>query len=72
MSWEWFNTGAGAASIVGLLVTLGGLWSAWQTNRLIASTHKDTLAVLERMETNAEARYRDLKDRLGGEADETP
>jgi hypothetical protein len=33
--WEFFNTTAGAASIIGLIVRLGAWWSGRGTNRLI-------------------------------------
>jgi hypothetical protein len=34
---------------------------------LVAGAEERTQRLLERMETNAESRYRDLKDRLDGE-----
>jgi hypothetical protein len=86
--WEWFNTGAGAASIVGLIVTIGGVVQGIIGHRTLKTMHRDTQEtlkvlgtavqgigdgqtrlgeILAQMETNAEARARDLKDRLGGE-----
>ena len=38
-----------------------------RTETLIAGAEERTQRILERMETNAEGRYRDLKDRLDGE-----
>jgi hypothetical protein len=46
MSWEWFNTGAGAASIVGLIVTIGSVISGWHLKRLQADIHASTQLTL--------------------------
>jgi hypothetical protein len=50
MTWDWFNTGAGAASIVGLIVTLGAVLQAYltgrSTRRLQADIHVATQAIL--------------------------
>jgi hypothetical protein len=84
MSGEWFNTAAGAASLMGLVlgVVLGAI--TWLQNRdtkkilmemdrstkvLVTDIDRSTKELLARMETNAEARYRDLKDNLRGGAD---
>jgi hypothetical protein len=49
MSWEWFNTGAGAASIVGLIVTIGSVISGWHLKRLQADIHASTQLTLTDM-----------------------
>jgi len=53
MSWEWFNTGAGAASIVGLIVTVGAVIQAAitgrATRRLQADIHASTQSTLTDM-----------------------
>ena len=49
MSWEWFNTGAGAASIVGLIVTIGSVISGWNLKRLQADIHASTQLTLTDM-----------------------
>jgi hypothetical protein len=50
MNWEWFNTGAGAASMVGLIVTIGGIIQAIitgrSTRRLQADIHASTQLTL--------------------------
>jgi hypothetical protein len=83
MTWEWFNTGAGAASIVGLIVTIGSVIQGIVGHRTVQSMHRETQEtlrqlgagqtrlgeILAQIETNAETRYRDLKDRLDGEAE---
>jgi hypothetical protein len=50
---EWCNTGAGAASIVGLIVTLGAVLQAWitgcSTRRLQADIHTATQLTLTDM-----------------------
>jgi hypothetical protein len=70
----WFGVLTGAASVAGLIVAVAG-------NRTIKAMHTETQTTLRtlgegqtrlgeipaQMETNAEARYRDLKDRLEGE-----
>ena len=101
MNWEWFNTGACAASIVGLIVTIGAIMQATitgrATRRLQADIHAATQATMadiakgfrdsqselgkilermderwretfERLDQQAEERYRDLRGRLDGEA----
>jgi hypothetical protein len=74
MTWptplEWLG-------LVGTLATLTSLvlaWGARDTKKILERMdtanrvhHSQTQAMLARMETNAEARYRDLKDRLDGE-----
>jgi hypothetical protein len=53
--------------MVGTLATLTSLvlaWGARDTKKMLAEMDRSTTALLARMETNAEARYRDLKDRL--------
>jgi hypothetical protein len=95
VSGDWFNTAAGAASLMGLILglVLGAI--TWLQNRdtktilaemdrstkalmtdmdtgtkaLLRDMDRSTKDLLARMETNAEARYRDLKDRLEGETD---
>lgn len=99
MTWEWFNTGAGAASIVGLIVTIGSVVQGIVGHRTVKSMHRETQEtlkalgagqqslgealkgigdavkgigdgqtalgqILDRLDQAAEARYRDLKDRL--------
>jgi hypothetical protein len=53
MNWEWFNTGAGAASIVGLIVTIGAIIQAMMTGRstrrLQADMHASTPLTLTDM-----------------------
>jgi hypothetical protein len=51
----------------GLTTLIAG--GAERTATLIAGAEERTQRILTRMETNAEARYRDLKDRLDGEED---
>jgi hypothetical protein len=71
----WFGVLTGAASVAGLIVAVVG-------NRTVKAMHVETQTtltqmdaglkqVLDRMDARAEARYRDLKDRLGGEAAES-
>jgi hypothetical protein len=84
MSWDWFNTAAGAASLGSLI--LGAMLGTvtWlqnrETKKILATmdaTTKETMAqmdaglktVLDRMDARAEQRYRDLKDHLEGDAD---
>jgi hypothetical protein len=78
--WQWAAlTGLG---LTGIGVVLGGvgLWASARqtkaitgqigaTTHLIAGAEERTQRILVQMETNAEARYRDLKDRLGGETE---
>jgi hypothetical protein len=50
MSWDWFNTTAGAASLMGfILAVILGLVS-WRisraTDRLIAQSHRETQALM--------------------------
>jgi hypothetical protein len=75
MNWEWFNTAAGAASLMGLiLAVILGLVS-WRisraTDRLIQQSHQDTRAlinqtsantqgILERMDQRADERQREI------------
>jgi hypothetical protein len=49
MSWEWFNSGAGAPSIVGLIVTIGSVISGWHLKRLQADIHASTQLTLTDM-----------------------
>ena len=53
MNWDWFNTGAGAASMVGLIVTLGAIMQAVitgrSTRRLQADIHASTQLTLTDM-----------------------
>ena len=51
----------------GLTALIAG--GAERTETLIAGAEERTQRILTRMETNAEARYRDLKDHLDGEAE---
>jgi hypothetical protein len=81
--WDFFNSTAGGASILGGILAVAGYFGARKTNRLIAQMHTETQTtlralgegqtrlgdILERMETNAEARYRDLKEGLSGRAE---
>jgi hypothetical protein len=56
----WFGVLTGAASVLGVILAV-------VSGRTIRALHTETLTVLERMDARAEARYRDLKDRLGEE-----
>jgi hypothetical protein len=74
--WEFFNSTAGGASILGGILAIAGYFGARKTNRLIAQMHGETQTtlrslgeILAQMETNAEVRYRDVKDRLDGRAE---
>lgn len=74
--WEFFNSTAGGASILGGILAIAGYVGARKTNRLIAQMHGETQTtlrslgeILAQMETNAEVRYRDVKDRLDGRAE---
>jgi hypothetical protein len=70
MGWEWFNTAAGAASLMSLI--LGAILGvvSWRiskaTNTLITSTSAGTQAVLERVTTNTHA----VLERMDQRADE--
>jgi hypothetical protein len=78
----WFGVLTGAASVAGLIVAVVGNRTVQSMHRetqgtlaRMDATTKDTLAqmdaglkqVLDRMDARAEARYRDLTDRLGDE-----
>jgi hypothetical protein len=76
--WQWVTIIGLSLGFVSVAIGGVGVWlSARQTSamtqqtgaitQLIAGAETRTQAILERMETNAEARYRDLKDRLDGE-----
>jgi hypothetical protein len=78
--WEWVALSGLALTALGVIV--GGLaivQSVRQTQaitghigattQLIAGAEERTQRILQRMETNAEARYRDLKDHLEGDTD---
>jgi hypothetical protein len=73
MSWDWFNTAAATASLMGLIlgVILGTVRRLQhrETTQILVDMDRRTKALLARMETTAEARARDRKDRLGGEAE---
>jgi hypothetical protein len=61
MSWDWFNTGAGAASIVGLIVTIGSVISGWHLKRLQADIHAATQATF----TDMRKGFSETQERLG-------
>jgi hypothetical protein len=79
MSWEWFNTAAGAASLMSLILgAILGLVS-WRishatnklimstsggTQTLIAKTTENTEAVLERMDQRADQRQREIGEMI--------
>jgi hypothetical protein len=69
----WFGVLTGAASVLGVILAVVG-------NRTLTALHTETQTtlaqmdaglkqVLDRMDARAEARYRDLKDRLDGETE---
>jgi hypothetical protein len=74
------------ASIVGLIVTISSVIQGIVGRRTLKSMHRETQEtlrtlgagqtrlgeILAQMETNADARARDRKDRLGGEAEDRP
>jgi hypothetical protein len=47
MTWEWFNTGAGAASIVGLIVTIGSVIQGIVGHRTLKGMHHETQETLK-------------------------
>jgi hypothetical protein len=73
MSWEWFNGGAGAASIVGLIVTIGSVISGWHLKRLLADIHASTQLTLTNMRkgfTESQERLGQILERMDQRADE--
>jgi hypothetical protein len=70
MSWDWFNTAAGAASLMGVILAgiLGVVsWRISQaTDKLIASTAKDTQTLITQTTTNTHT----LLERMDQRADE--
>jgi hypothetical protein len=70
MHWDWFNTAAGAASLMSLILgTILGLVS-WRiskaTDKLITSTSTGTQALIERVTTSTHA----VLERMDQRADE--
>jgi hypothetical protein len=57
--WEFFNTTAGAASIIGLIVTLGAWWSGHGTNRLTRQVHADSQQPLNAIDAHAHERHQE-------------
>jgi hypothetical protein len=77
MTVEWFNTGAGAASIVGLIVTIGAIIQAMitgrSTRRLQADIHASTQLALADMRkgfTESQERLGQILERMDQRADE--
>jgi hypothetical protein len=79
MTWGEIGT---LASILGVFIGASAIVQAVLSNRTVKAMHVETQTtltqmdaglkqVLDRMDARAEARYRDLKDRLGGEAAES-
>ena len=71
--WDFFNTTAGGASILGVILALAGWASARHTNTLIATMdahHQESLGklgeVLRQMEANAGTRHGAVMDKLEG------
>jgi hypothetical protein len=71
---DWLNTGLGTIGVLGVLVTVLSWHGGRQTkailheqSRILERMDRGTKDLLAQMEANAEARYRDLKGRLGGE-----
>jgi hypothetical protein len=75
MSWGDLGT---LASILGVFIGASAIVQAVLSNRTVKSLHTETQTtlaqmdaglkqVLDRIDARAEARYRDLKDRLDGE-----
>jgi hypothetical protein len=62
--WEFFNTTAGAASIFGVIVTLGAWWTSRSisrsTNQLIREVHSDTQRTLDAMDARAHDRHQEV------------
>ena len=76
--WQWAALSGLALTAIGVGLGVVALLQAGRqtkaltgqlgaTTQLIAGAEERTQRILQRMETNAEARYRDLKDRLDGE-----
>jgi hypothetical protein len=77
MTWSELGT---LASILGVFIGASAIVQAVLSNRTVKGLHTETqktLAqmdtglkqVLDRIDERAEARYRDLKDRLGGDTE---
>ena len=81
MNWDWFNTAAGAASLLGLWVTLAALILGWwwsrsastliaqttgKTQELITTSATDTKTLLARMDEH----WRQAWERMDQRADE--
>jgi hypothetical protein len=79
MTWDWFNTAAGAASLMGLIlaVILGVVsWrltratdalierTSARTQELMAHGTSETKAILERMDQQANARQREMMEAI--------
>jgi hypothetical protein len=55
--WEFFNTTAGAATIVGLIVTLGTWWNSRGTHRLTRQVDPDTQQLLNAIDAHAHEQH---------------
>ncbi len=68
--WEWFNTAAGAASLIGVTVAVVLGVVSWRitrvTDRLISQSHTDTRALIERAGATTQA----IRERMDQRADE--
>jgi hypothetical protein len=69
--WEWFNTGAGAISVVGVWVTFLSWLSGRQTKKILARQAEilaDQGKMLAHMEANALTRHGAVMEKLEGRA----
>jgi hypothetical protein len=64
MGWEWFNTGAGVASIVGLIVTIGGVIQALITGRSTRRLQADIHAATQTTLTDLGKGFRESQERM--------
>jgi hypothetical protein len=54
--WGFFNTTAGAASIMGLILRIGAWWSSRGTNRSTSQVHADTQQPINAIDAYAHER----------------
>jgi hypothetical protein len=68
--WEWLNTAAGAASLLGLWVTIAAFVTGWvwtrSTTKLVREVHGETQRTLDAMD----ARWAQAFERMDQRADE--
>jgi hypothetical protein len=56
---EFLNPIVGAASIIGLIVTLGTWWNSRGTHRLTSQVHADTQQLLNAIDAHAHERHQE-------------